>query len=178
MFGKRFSQTFTTLLMLIGGLGLTNTASAEACDPEESRWETTSLYREGAVVFYDNQWFQARQISEGKEPGISFDWKELDEVPECDAEQKARQKPVEETSGGPAGDSAPNDGSNPAVCQTPEQWRFAWEYTEGNLVTHGGMVWEAARKTSGDMPGKNEPPRWREVEDHCSLKKKLDLETQ
>ncbi|MBW4934898.1 carbohydrate-binding protein [Marinobacter sp. F4206] len=178
MFNRRFPHSLPSLLMLIIGLGLANVALAEPCDPEESGWELASLYRAGAVVFYDGQWFQARQISEGKEPGISFDWKELDGVPECDAEQKAKQDPVEETSNDQAGDTTTTGGSNPSICQTPEQWRFAWEYTEGNLVTHGGMVWEASRKTSGDMPGMNEPPRWREVEDHCSLKKKLDLETQ
>lgn len=177
MFGKPNPQLFVSVLLLVG-LGLTTTAHAEPCDPERSGWESASLYRAEAVVFHDGQWFQARQISEGKEPGISFDWKELDEVPDCDAEQMAKQEPVEESSNPPAGNPAPGDGSNPSICQTPEQWRFAWDYTEGNLVTHGGMVWEASRKTSGDMPGMNEPPRWRKVEDHCSLKRKLDLETQ
>lgn len=178
MFGRRFPHSLTPLLLLLVGLGLGNTALAEPCDPEESGWESASLYRKGAVVFYDNQWFQARQISEGKEPGISFDWKDLDEVPECDAAQEAKQDPVEETSGIQTESTSSTDGGNPTLCQAPEQWRFAAEYTEGDQVTHGSMVWEASRKTSGDMPGMNEPPRWREVEDHCSLKKKLDLETQ
>lgn len=178
MFGKRFTQPFIRLLSLVLGLGLAHTALAGPCNPDESGWESARYYRAGAVVFFDGQWFQARQISEGKEPGISFDWKELDGAPECDAEQLAKQKPVEETSGSTGAGSTPSDGSNPTLCVPPEQWRFAGEYRRDNLVTHGGMVWAAERKTSGDMPGMNEPPRWRKVEDHCSLKKKLNLETQ
>ncbi|MBW0147958.1 carbohydrate-binding protein [Marinobacter arenosus] len=178
MFSKRNSHPFVSLLLLLVGLGLTTTALAKPCDPDESGWLPSRYYTAGAAVFYEGQWFEARQISEGKEPGISFDWKELDEAPECDAEQRAKQKAAEETTVPPVADPTSSDGDEPTVCERPEQWRFAESYIVGSLATHGGMVWEAIRPTSGDMPGMTEPPRWREVEDHCSLKQMLSPETQ
>lgn len=178
MFSRRFSHPFTPLLVLLVGLGLSANALAKPCDPDQSAWDISRYYTAGAAVFYDGRWFEARQISEGREPGISFDWKELDQAPECDAEQRAKQEAAEKTSQPAIAEPAPTGESTPALCQRPEQWRFAEKYNEGALATHGGMVWEAVRKTSGDMPGMDEPPRWQPVEDHCSLKKKLAPETQ
>lgn len=178
MFGRRFSQPFTPLLFLLIGLGLSMNALAKPCDPQTSGWEISRYYTAGTAVFYDGQWFVARQISEGREPGISFDWKELDRAPECDAEQQAKQDAAAKTSQPAVAEPTSTDDNDSSLCLRPEQWRFAENYAEGALATHGGMVWEAIRKTSGDMPGMEEPPRWQPVEDHCSLKKQLAPETQ
>ena len=156
------------MLLLALGLGWGSAAQAAPCEPEASGWQPTRYYTAGAAVFHDGQWYQARQINEGKEPGISFDWKELKAAPECDSaqtqKQQAAEKPRTKTKG-----TAGTGNTNPNLCQRPEQWRFAESYIVGSLTTHGGMVWEAIRPTNGDMPGMKEPPHWRPVEEHCSL---------
>lgn len=169
MLAQRFFSSFLAVLVLT--LGLSTGVHAAPCDPEASGWQPTRYYTAGAAVYHEGQWYQARQINEGKQPGISFDWKKLKAAPECDQaqteKQKAAEKPRIKTKGATAG-SGSGEG-NPALCQRPEQWRFAESYIVGSLATHGGMVWEAIRPTTGDMPGMTEPPHWRPMEDHCSL---------
>ncbi len=156
------------MLLLALGLGWGSAAQAAPCEPGASGWQPTRYYTAGTAVFHKGQWYQARQVSEGKEPGISFDWKKLKAAPECDQsqieKQQAAEKPRTKTKG-----TAGAGNTNPTLCQRPEQWRFAESYKVGSLATHGGMVWEAVRPTDGDMPGMKEPPHWRPVEDHCSL---------
>lgn len=161
-------RMFLPMLLLALGLGWGSAAQAAPCEPDASGWQPTRYYTAGTAVFHNGQWYQARQVSEGKEPGISFDWKKLKAAPECDQtqmeKQQAAEKPRTKTKG-----TAGAGNTNPTLCQRPEQWRFAESYTIGSLATHGGMVWEAVRPTDGDMPGMKEPPHWRPVEDHCSL---------
>lgn len=169
MLAQRFFSLTLTILALI--FGISPGAQAAPCDPESSGWQPTRYYTAGAAVYHDGQWYQARQINEGKEPGISFDWKELKAAPECDQAQTEKQKAAEQSrtkTKGATANSSSGEG-NPALCERPEQWRFAESYIVGSLSTHGGMVWEAIRPTAGDMPGMKEPPHWRPVEDHCSL---------
>ncbi|MBZ2169435.1 carbohydrate-binding protein [Marinobacter sp. F4216] len=163
-------QSLVTTLLLFLGLGLTTAALAEPCDPDDSAWDPSRYYKAGTAVFHNDRWFEARLVNEGKEPGIAFDWKALDEVPECDSEQKAKQEAAEATEPGKQPATPAPGETAPGVCERPEQWRFAAEYEPGNLVMHGGMVWEAIETTGGDMPGMEEPPLWQEVEDHCALK--------
>lgn len=178
MIGLRVSGGFLARLLLVLGLGFSASALAQPCDPDEAGWQPTRYYTAGAAVFHEGRWFQARQVNEGKEPGISFDWKELDQAPECDAAQQAKQEAAAKAATeAPSGTTGGQDG-NPTLCEEPEQWRFAGDYNPDDLVMHGGMVWKAIGKTRGDMPGMDAPPSWREVEDHCALKKKIELETQ
>ncbi|QSP95446.1 carbohydrate-binding protein [Marinobacter salinisoli] len=157
-------------LLAVVGLAMSPPVLAEPCDPDESAWDEARYYKAGTAVFHNNGWYVARQVSEGKEPGISFVWKAQDEVPECDSEQKAKQESAEATEPGQQ-PAAPAPGETaPGICERPEQWRFAAQYEPGNQVMHGGMVWEAIENTAGDMPGMDEPPLWQAVEDHCALK--------
>lgn len=58
--------------------------------------------------------------------------------------------------------------STSGLCAQPEQWLYAKTYEEGEMASHGGKVWKVIKQTKGDMPGKNKPPYWEHVPDHCS----------
>lgn len=161
MSGKRPIQSLISILglVLFASFATTSTALAQPCHPEEASWDPSQSYTEGSVVFYNDQWFQARGLNNGKEPGITFEWKDLEEVPDCNQQTQS--------GGSTTGDPSPDSGSS--LCVRPEHWRFSHDYSQGAMVTHGGKVWKAAGATSGDMPGMAEPPSWQLVPDHCSL---------
>lgn len=95
MLSKRMLLPIMLLPMLLLALGWSSAAQAAPCEPDASGWQPTRYYTAGAAVFHDGQWYQARQINEGKEPGISFDWKKLKAAPECDSAQTQKQQAAE-----------------------------------------------------------------------------------
>jgi len=159
-------HTFYRLLLLVLALGVPAMTSAEVCDPEEHQWSSSRFYPEGAVVFYNDHWYESREIHEGMEPGITFDWRRLHSVPDCGRDGEAPAEPIEAADVEKGVTSA---GGSAEYCQRPEHWLFATRYSEGSQVSHGGKIWQATEETKGDMPGVKEPARWKLVEDHCAI---------
>lgn len=153
------------LMLVILTLGLPALASAEDCNPDQHEWSESLYYPAGTVVYHNDSWFESRDVHQGKEPGISFDWRRLHAVPDCSEEQQ-RPTPFEAEE---AEQGLTQAGEDVEVCERPEQWLFAETYAEGDMAGHGGNVWEALEETKGDMPGVKQPPKWRLVEDHCSI---------
>lgn len=167
------TRDFFCLILLLLASGLSGPAAAEPCDPDESKWVPTRYYPAGAAVFHKGHWYESRKLHEGLEPGITFDWKKLDSVPDCQGrKQRVDQAPADEgEEGTQTGASNSKRGETASgMCVRPDPWLFSKSYTVGSLVSHGGQIWEAIRTTNGDMPGMNKPPRWQLVEDHCALK--------
>ncbi|MFO8142142.1 MAG: carbohydrate-binding protein [Marinobacter sp.] len=160
------TQTVFGLLLVILALGMPALASAEDCNPEDHTWAENFYYPAGSVVFHNDSWFESREVHQGKEPGISFDWKRLHSTPDCGADNEQRAQPFDATE---AEQGLTRSGDATEICEQPEQWRFAKTYAEGEMASHGGHVWEALQETTGDMPGVKQPPRWQLVEDHCSI---------
>ncbi|MDY6840334.1 MAG: carbohydrate-binding protein [Pseudomonadota bacterium] len=172
----RISHSFFCLVLILLTAGLSASAAAAPCDPEESRWLPTRYYPAGATVFHKGHWYESRELHEGLEPGITFNWKKLNSVPDC----QGRKQKVDQTKAGDeqkktgagasqtAGKS--KRGETAGMCVRPDPWLFSRSYAVGSLVSHGSQIWEAIRATNGDMPGMSKPPRWKLVEDHCALK--------
>ena len=178
-YAVRNARGFFCLILVLLTAGFSIPATAEPCDPEESKWVPTRYYQAGATVLHKGSWYESRELHEGLEPGITFDWKKLDSVPDCeDRKQTANQthtgdgQKEAEAAGAGAGKTvgkSKRGETASGMCVRPDPWLFSKSYTVGSLVTHGGQIWEAIRATNGDMPGMNKPPRWQLVEDHCSL---------
>lgn len=173
----RSARGFFCLILVLLTATLSAPAAAEPCDPEESKWVPTRYYPAGAAVFHKGHWYESRELHEGLEPGITFDWKKLDSVPDCEGRKQPvgqtgtgdGQKGTEADAGQTVGKSKRGETAS-GMCVRPDPWLFSKSYTVGSLATHGGQIWEAIRPTNGDMPGMNKPPRWKLVEDHCALK--------
>ncbi|MDX5329096.1 MULTISPECIES: carbohydrate-binding protein [Marinobacter] len=161
----RRARTLYGLLLMILALGMPALASAEACDPEDHEWVPSRYYPAGSVVFHNDNWYESREIHEGMEPGITFDWKRLHSVPDCGGENR----PPDPIDPADVEEGVTQTDSNTEFCERPEQWLFAESYSVGSQVSHGGKIWEAIRDTKGDMPGIQEPPHWKLVEDHCAI---------
>ncbi len=178
-FSLRHLSVFTTLSVL-ASLLFTSGATAEPCDPNTSTWVPEQSYTQGSVVFYNEHWYEARDLSIGGEPGITFLWKALNKVPDCDIKatekrEKGAPKVAAPGSGTNNQPESGNQGNNnseitPKLCVTPEPWRFLHQYNADELASHGSKVWQAIRPSKGEMPGTGEPSSWQLVPDHCSLK--------
>lgn len=178
LFRQRFIliALFSVLASLLFAPGV----QAQPCDPEASAWVKDKSYTQGSVVFYKDHWYEARDLNVDGEPGITFHWRTLNEVPQCDkkAEEKREENApkvadpgsVEGTQPGADTGSGKRSDSASGLCTTPEPWRFLHKYERNELATHGGKVWQAIHSTKGDMPGSVEPPSWQLVPDHCSMK--------
>lgn len=178
LFRQRFFliALFSVLTSLLFAPG----AQAQPCDPEASAWIKDKSYTQGSVVFYKDHWYEARDLNVDGEPGITFHWRALNEVPQCDkkAEEKREKNAPKVAAPGsgegtqPGADTGSGKTSESAsgLCITPEPWRFLHPYKADELATHGGKVWQAIHPTKGDMPGTVEPPSWQLVPDHCSMK--------
>ena len=172
------AHSFFCLVLVLLAAGLSLPAAAEPCDPEESKWVPSRYYPAGSAVFHKGNWYESRELHQGLEPGITFDWKELDSVPDCEGRKQAvEQSQTEEGQQGPEAGTSQTVGKSKrgetasGMCVRPDPWLFSKSYTVGSLATHGGQIWEAIRPTNGDMPGMNKPPRWKLVEDHCSMER-------
>lgn len=75
---------------------------------------------------------------------------------------------VDITPNGASRSTSTSGESTSGLCVQPEQWLYAKTYEEGEMASHGGKVWKVIKQTNGDMPGKNKPPFWEHVTDHCS----------
>lgn len=160
------APTIFGLLLVILAFGMPALASAEDCVPEDHEWAETLYYPAGAVVYHNDSWFESREVHQGKEPGISFDWKRLHVTPDCSSDNEQRAQPFDATE---ADEGMTRAGDATEICERPEQWLFAETYVEGDMASHGGKVWQALEETRGDMPGVKQPPQWKLVEDHCSI---------
>lgn len=174
-------RVFCLVLFLVA---TTSSLSAAAlpCDPEASKWIPSRYYPAGTVVFHDGDWYESRELHQGLEPGITFEWIELESVPDCGKPTQAspgtgKNEAKGSASGGskkavpekPKAGPSERGMNDLGQCVKPDPWQFARSYTVGSLVTHGGQIWEAIRPTNGDMPGITEPPRWQLVKEHCAL---------
>ncbi|MGC8119543.1 carbohydrate-binding protein [Marinobacter sp. VGCF2001] len=165
----RLRQVIITLMLA----ALSVSVNAAPCDPDDVRWNDALFYPEGSVVHHQGQWFESRELHQGLEPGITFDWKQLDATPDC-ADNVA---PVAQPGANPAGNGpeAPDTtvGEVNGLCERPDQWLFSKEYQAGSEASHGGKIWRALRPNTGDMPGTKTPPYWELVKDHCALETQL-----
>lgn len=167
------------LLIILTSVLFASGAAALPCNPETSVWVPEQSYTQGSVIYYNDHWYEARSFNIGGEPGVTFHWRALNDVPDCD--RKATEKREENApkiaapgSGTNRQPAAVNPGSTSEstreLCITPEPWRFVHQYSADELVTHGSKVWQAIHPTKGDMPGTVQPPSWQLVPDHCSMK--------
>lgn len=169
---KRSIRQILCLALLAAGSAQ---LAAKPCDPDTSKWVPSRYYPAGTVVFHKGEWYESRELHQGLEPGITFEWIELDRVPECvtpDAEAAPTDAP-DRTIPGNAAKAGPSErGVAPTgLCEEPEPWQFSKSYTVGSLASHGGQIWEAIRPTNGDMPGLTKPPHWQLVKQHCALER-------
>lgn len=186
MSGKTSLQRLNTMTVLstaftvLAALLFTSSVMAQPCDPDSSTWKPNHSYTQGSVVFYKDHWYEARDLNIDGEPGITFHWRSLEEVPECDkkateereknAPKIATPTPDSDTPSNSGGDDSEGAETTSKLCVTPEPWRFLHQYRASELANHGGKVWQAIHTTKGDMPGTVEPPSWELVPDHCSMK--------
>lgn len=141
--------------------------AAAPCNPDNAQWNPNQVYPEGAVIFHQGSWYESRELHQGLDPGITFDWKQLDAAPDCANRPTAADTRPATTSAGNT-DNLIASRTNP-ICEKPDQWLFAKRYSAGSEASHGGKVWRATQSTRGDMPGQSSPERWELVEDHCAL---------
>ncbi|WP_111498347.1 MULTISPECIES: carbohydrate-binding protein [Marinobacter] len=161
----------TCLIALLTAVALPVQALERNCTPEDNTWLPSRYYDVGQIVFYDGQWYAAREWQEGQRPdGGGFAWKPLDQAPECDAPQKA----VESGANGAApatsaegGSSVTGDTPAQTDCKPAPVWTFSEAYSVGQWVTHEGRIYRATRPSNGDMPGVAEPPHWAPVTADC-----------
>lgn len=177
-----FHQRFclTSVLLMLASLLFASAAQAQSCDPKASAWIQDKSYTKGSVVFYKDHWYEARSLNVDSEPGITFHWRALSDVPECDkkaTEKREKNAPkvaapgsVKDTRAGADAGKGKGANSVSGLCVTPEPWRFLHKYNSDELASHGSKVWQAIHPTEGDMPGSVEPPSWQLVPDHCSMK--------
>ncbi|MDF0751797.1 carbohydrate-binding protein [Marinobacter sp. 71-i] len=150
------------------------TALSAPCDPEENSWIPSRYYPPGQTVFHRGDWYESRELHEGKTPGADFEWKKLGSAPDCGAgNEKAvtqsRQGTPEEGPGLPQSQKpATASEDEPAQhCNEPGRWSFGGSYTVGQMAIHEGQTYRAIRPSNGQMPGMSQPPHWQPVEHPC-----------
>lgn len=152
-------------------------AFSAPCDPEENSWVPSRYYPPGSAVFHKGQWYESRQLHEGKTPGTAFEWKKLELGPDCrkrenkpltENERKAEpQKPQargleQKKPAGKAQDKARQ------ACEKTGRWSFGASYTVGQMAIHEGQAYRAIRPSNGQMPGMSQPPHWEPVDAPCT----------
>jgi len=153
-------------------------AVAAPCDPEENTWIPSRYYPPGQAVFHQGDWYQSRELHEGKTPGADFEWERLASVPDCGvgrddsnvAERKSEgglnRQPQAPTDAGQPPVKASNE--RPQACKEPGRWSFGGSYTVGQMAVHEGQTYRAIRPSNGQMPAMSQPPHWQPVDDPCS----------
>ncbi len=152
-------------------------AFAAPCDPEENTWIPSRYYPPGQTVFHQSNWYQSRELHEGKTPGTDFEWKRLASVPDCNvaradsnvgerkSEGRVNRQPQSPTDSGQSPVKASNERQQ--TCEDPKQWSFGGSYTVGQMAVHEGQTYRAIRPSNGQMPGMSQPPHWKPVDDPC-----------
>ena len=154
------------------------TTFAAPCDPEENTWMPSRYYPPGQTVFYQGDWYQSRELHEGKTPGADFEWKRRASAPDCDvsradsnvpeskSEGRVNRQPQAPTDSGQSPVKAPNE--HRQTCEETRRWSFGGSYTVGQMAVHEGQTYRAIRPSNGQMPGMSQPPHWQPVDDPCS----------
>lgn len=147
-------------------------AFATPCDPEENTWIPSRYYPPGKTVFHNGNWYESRELQEGKTPGADFEWKKLDSAPDCG---KQEAKPVIESTDSEPGQARARNQKHPVesgnktsqACNEPGSWSFGASYTVGQMAVHEGQAYRAIRPSNGQMPGMSQPPHWKPIENPC-----------
>lgn len=165
---SRLSRWASVLVFAVFSTG----AFAAPCDPEENTWVPSRYYPPGKTVFHNGNWYESRELHEGKTPGADFEWKKRDSAPDCG---KAKGKPV--TGNAESRQQPPQAGNQeqPAkarnttrqACEEPGRWSFGASYTVGQIAVHEGQAFRAIRPSNGQMPGMSQPPHWEPVDRPC-----------
>ncbi len=148
---------------------------AAPCDPENNAWIPSRYYPPGKTVFHNGNWYESRQLHEGKTPGSDFEWKKLESAPDC---RNRESSPV--TDNGESRQQQPQapgqQQQQPAKarsdarqnCSEPGRWSFGGSYTVGQMARHEGQTYRAIRPSNGQMPGMSQPPHWEPVDHPCT----------
>ncbi|WP_421911644.1 carbohydrate-binding protein [Marinobacter sp.] len=153
------------------------TAFAAPCDPDEHSWIPSRYYPPGQTVFHQGNWYESRELHEGKTPGAAFEWKKRASAPECHTREETG--PVAKTTredksqpSEPPGREAEQSSKKASKtrspsCDEPGRWSFGGSYTVGQMAVHEGQTYRAIRPSNGQMPGMSQPPHWQPVDDPC-----------
>ncbi len=148
-------------------------AFATPCDPEENTWIPSRYYPPGKTVFHNGNWYESRELHEGKTPGADFEWKKLDSAPDCG--KREAKTVIESKEDEPHQPARARDQKQPAesrnktrqACNEPGHWSFGASYTVGQMAVHEGQTYRAIRPSNGQLPGMSQPPHWEPVEHPC-----------
>lgn len=153
-------------------------AFATPCDPDENTWIPSRYYPPGQTVFHQGDWYESRELHEGKTPGADFEWKRLTSAPDCGVarndsggtksgpEGNVNRQPQASTGAGQPPEEAFK--RRREACDEPTQWSFGGSYTVGQMAVHEGQTYRAIRPSNGQMPGMSQPPHWQPVNNPCS----------
>lgn len=151
---------------------------AAPCDPEEDTWMPSRYYPPGQTVFHQGDWYQSRELHEGKTPGADFEWERLASVPDCGTSGDDSNVAERKSEGGVNGQpqAASDAGQSPVkasnvhrqTCKEPKRWSFGGSYTVSQIAVHEGQTYRAIRPSNGQMPGMSQPPHWQPVDDPCN----------
>lgn len=150
--------------------------SAAPCDPEENTWVPSRYYPPGSAVFHKGQWYESRQLNEGKTPGADFEWKKLEPAPDCrqgedraHADNMQKDDPQQSRAQGQDQQEPVVDARNKTrqACDETGLWSFGASYTVGQVAVHEGQAYRAIRPSNGQMPGMSQPPHWQPVDHPC-----------
>lgn len=170
--GDRIAIPFKWAGLIVAAVFSTAAFSAP-CDPEENTWIPSRYYPPGQTVFHRGEWYESRELHEGKTPGADFEWKKLKSVPHC---SKGHENPVAESrQASPEKDAEQPRSQKPAMtsgkpaqsCEEPGRWSFGGSYTVGQMAIHEGQTYRAIRPSNGQMPGMSQPPHWQPVDHPC-----------
>lgn len=168
-----------SMLLMIAPLSGYAATVPEHCRASDHTWVPAKYYLRESIVFYEDQWYQARQTHEGREPGSGeFAWQALQDTPTCANSSQATTSASKEPSSDVAEPAttasreikASKPSSGQPNCPRPEDWSFAAVYTIGDYAIHEGLTYKAIRPTNGTLPGTGHPPQWQTAENACTPK--------
>lgn len=148
-------------------------AFAVPCDPEKNAWVPSRYYPPGNTVFHNGNWYESRELHEGKTPGSAFEWKKLEVAPDCHHRERRAVTASEEHQQQPQDPGQtpqqPAEARRNAQhsCVEPGRWSFGASYTVGQMAVHEGRTYRAIRPSNGQMPGMSQPPHWQPIDRPC-----------
>ena len=159
-------QLTLCMLFLISPLSAQAAKASDHCNASDHKWVPAKYYVRESVVFYENQWYQARQTHEGREPGRGeFAWQALQGTPTCAANTDVVESGTAPTAKMASKASEPK--THQTDCPQPTDWSFAAVYSIGDYARHEDQTYRAIRPTSGTLPGTGHPPHWQPAESPC-----------
>jgi len=152
-------------------------ALAAPCDPDENSWIPSRYYPPGQTLFHQGNWYESRELHEGKTPGADFEWKKLASAPECRTSEETapvagtmkedESQPSQQPRGEAERPSQALSETRRMSCEEPARWSFGGSYTVGQMAVHEGQTYRAIRPSNGQMPGMSQPPHWQPVDNPC-----------